>query len=104
MAQNERDIVNRILKGDQMAFHALYHSYKKPLIRACWYFLGEDADVEDVLQETFIKALKNLGSFRFECSLGTWLNHIAVNLCRDLLEKKKKIFHFLWIFFRVCRL
>jgi RNA polymerase sigma-70 factor (ECF subfamily) len=43
-----------------------------------------------MVQEAFIKALKYLPKFRFECSLGTWLNHIAVNLCRDLLEKKKK--------------
>ena len=90
MAQNERELVKRILKGDQAAFQELYNSHKKGLIRACWYFLGNDAEVEDMVQETFIKALKNLKKFRFECSLATWLNHIAVNLCRDLLEKKKK--------------
>jgi RNA polymerase sigma-70 factor (ECF subfamily) len=90
LSQNERDLVKRILKGDSEAFQELYHSHKKALIRACWYFLGSDSEVEDMVQETFIKALKNMGKFRFECSLGTWLNHIAVNLCRDLLEKKKK--------------
>ncbi len=99
MAQTERDLVNQVLKGDQLAFQAIYHSYKKALIRACWYFLGEDADVEDVIQDTFIKALKNLRFFRFECSLGTWLNHIAVNLCRDLLEQKKKNLPFSLDFF-----
>lgn len=87
---NERELVQRILKGDSAAFQALYNDHKKALIRACWYFLGNDTESEDMVQETFIKALKNLEKFRFECSLGTWLNHIAVNLCRDYLEKKKK--------------
>ncbi len=90
LGQNERDIVKRILKGDSASFQEFYNTHKKGLIRACWYFLGNDAEVEDMVQETFIKALKNLKKFRFECSLATWLNHIAVNLCRDLLEKKKK--------------
>jgi len=90
LGQNEREIVKRILKGDSASFQELYNTHKKGLIRACWYFLGNDAEVEDMVQETFIKALKNLKNFRFECSLATWLNHIAVNLCRDLLEKKKK--------------
>jgi len=43
-----------------------------------------------VVQETFIRAVQNLKHFRFESSISTWLNHIAVNLCRDLLERKKK--------------
>ena len=91
MSPNERDFVRLVLKGDSTAFQELYNTHKKALIKACWYFLGNEAEVEDMVQETFIKALKNLRKFRFECSLGTWLNHIAVNLCRDFLEKKKKI-------------
>ena len=90
LGQNERDIVKRILKGDSASFQEFYNTHKKGLIRACWYFLGNDAEVEDMVQETFIKALKNLKKFRFECSLATWLNHIAANLCRRALEKRKK--------------
>jgi RNA polymerase sigma-70 factor (ECF subfamily) len=55
-----------------------------------WYFLGDDEEVADILQETFIRALDHLKTFRFECSLATWLNHIAANLCRRTLEKRKK--------------
>ncbi len=91
MGLSDKELVSRILAGDEAAFQELYKTHQKALIRACWYFLGNDSDVEDMVQETFIKALKNLSRFRFECSLGTWLNHIAVNLCRDWLEKKKKI-------------
>jgi RNA polymerase sigma-70 factor (ECF subfamily) len=86
----EQALVKKLLKGDSAAFQEFYNHHKKALIRVCWYFLGNDNEVEDMVQETFIKALKYLPNFRFESSLSTWLNHIAVNLCRDLLEKRKK--------------
>jgi RNA polymerase sigma-70 factor (ECF subfamily) len=97
--QEEKQLVDRILKGDSTAFRQFYDTHKKALIRACWYFLGNDSEVEDMVQETYIKALKNMHHFRFECSLSTWLNHIAVNLCRDYLEKKKKTLPFSTDFF-----
>lgn len=90
MSLTERELVKKIIAGDGDAFRILYDTHKRPLLRACWYFLGDDPETEDMVQETFIKAVQNMRSFRFESSLGTWLNHIAVNLCRDLLEKKKK--------------
>jgi RNA polymerase sigma-70 factor (ECF subfamily) len=99
LSENEKGLVRRVLKGDSAAFQEFYNTHKKGLIRACWYFLGNDAEIEDMVQETFIKALKNLDHFRFDCSLKTWLNHIAVNLCRDLLEKKKKNLPFSLDFF-----
>lgn len=86
----ERDLVKKVIAGDNHAFRILYDTHKRPLLRACWYFLGDDPETEDVVQDTFIKAVQNMRNFRFESSLATWLNHIAVNLCRDLLEKKKK--------------
>lgn len=90
MTLTERELVAKIIAGDGDAFRTLYDTHKKHLLRACWYFLGDDPETEDVVQETFIKAVQHLPNFRFESSLSTWLNHIAVNLCRDLLEKKKK--------------
>lgn len=95
----EKELVRRVLKGENAAFQELYDQHKRALLRACWYFLGSDTEAEDMVQETFIKALRNLPRFRFECALGTWLNHIAVNLCRDLLEKKKKSMPFSTDFF-----
>lgn len=102
MSQNEPELVKRILKGESAAFREFYDSHKMALIRACWYFLGNEVDVEDMVQETFIKAMKYLTKFRFECSLSTWLNHIAVNLCRDFLGKKKKNLPYSADFFSNC--
>jgi len=99
LKNEERYLVQRILKGDSAAFRELYDAQKPGLIRACWYFLGSNPEVEDVVQEVFIKALKNLGRFRFKSSLGTWLHQIAINTCLDLLEKKKKNLPFSMEFF-----
>jgi RNA polymerase sigma-70 factor (ECF subfamily) len=90
MAPNERELVKRILSGDEDAFRHFYDSHQKGVARVGWYFLGEDNEVSDILQETFIRALDNLKTFRFESTLATWLNHIAANLCRRALEKRKK--------------
>lgn len=90
MATNEKQLVQRILSGEDRAFREFYETQWKAVARVGWYFLGEDDEVADVVQETFIRALDHLGTFRFESSLSTWLNHIAANLCRRTLEKRKK--------------
>jgi RNA polymerase sigma-70 factor (ECF subfamily) len=87
---NEKKLVQRILKGDQAAFREFYDTHYRALARVGWYFLGDDDEVSDVLQDTFMRALEHLPGFRFECTLATWLNHIAANLCRRILEKRKK--------------
>jgi RNA polymerase sigma-70 factor (ECF subfamily) len=89
-SSDEKKLVKRILEGDPVAFRELYETHQKALARVGWYFLGDDDEVSDVLQETFLRGLEHLPTFRFECSLATWLNHIAANLCRRILEKRKK--------------
>ena len=88
--KSEKKLVQQILSGDQAAFRRFYESQQRAVARVGWYFLGDDEEVSDILQETFIRALEHLPTFRYECSLATWLNHIAANLCRRALEKRKK--------------
>jgi len=49
---------------------------------------GSESDAQDIYQDAFLKAYKNLGSFRFECSFYTWIYRIVTNLCFDHLRKK----------------
>jgi RNA polymerase sigma-70 factor (ECF subfamily) len=86
----DRELVARILAGDEQAFAELYMTNRKKLIKACATFLRNQDEVLDIVQDTFIKAQRYLPNFQFKCSLSTWLNHIAVNLCRDYLEKSKR--------------
>jgi len=50
---------------------------------------GTEQDAQDIYQEAFLKAYRNLGSFRFECSFYTWVYRIVSNLCLDHLRKRQ---------------
>lgn len=57
--------------------------YEKDLLRICCLYLRDRTAAEDVVQEAFLKAFKNMESFRGESSERTWLIRIAINCCRD---------------------
>lgn len=59
-------------------------TYEKDLLRLCRVYLKEESLAEDAMQETFIKAYKNLHTFRGDSSDKTWLFSIAINVCRDM--------------------
>ena len=61
----------------------MVQQYEKDLLRICCIYLRDRTAAEDVVQETFLKAFRNLDSFRGESSEKTWLIRIAVNCCRD---------------------
>ncbi len=58
--------------------------YQLPLLRLCYAYLHDEELAKDAVQETFIKAYRNLDGFRGTSSEKTWLNRIAINTCKDL--------------------
>ena len=60
--------------------------YQLPLLRLCVMYLHDREQAKDAVQETFLKAYRNLDSFRGDASEKTWLTRIAVNTCKDLLK------------------
>lgn len=62
----------------------LIKTYEKDLLRLCCVMLKDAAMAEDAVQETFIKAYRNLRAFRGDSSEKTWLIRIAVNVCKDM--------------------
>lgn len=75
--------------GDRTAFAALVDVYSERIYRLALKILGDAQDAEDVLQETFIKALRALPTFEGRSSLSTWLHRIAVNEALMLVRKRK---------------
>jgi RNA polymerase sigma-70 factor (ECF subfamily) len=67
--------------GDRVALEQLVVPHKQPLFALCYGMLGHADDAEDAVQETFLRALGELGRFRGEAAFRTWLFRIAVNLC-----------------------
>lgn len=75
--------------GDRAAFAALVEKYSERIYRLALKILGDAQDAEDVLQETFIKALRALPAFEGRSSLSTWLHRIAINEALMQVRKRK---------------
>ena len=85
----ESELIARILAGERQLFHELVRPYERSLYFAAYSVLENEHDAEDVAQETVLKALKNLPSFRGESKFGTWLVSIAINEARARLRHDK---------------
>ncbi len=77
---------------DKQAFAALIDAYGDQIYRVALRMLGNEQDAEDVSQETFIKAYKNIQNFEGRSKISTWLYRIAVNEALMFLRKQKGIF------------
>lgn len=75
----DADIVRRIAAGDTGAFELLMRRYNRPLYRAARSIVKDDAEAEDVVQEAYLLAYRNIKSFRGDARLSTWLTRIVIN-------------------------
>lgn len=87
MGEREVDhqLVVRAQRGDQQAFGLLVSKYQRKLARLLSRLIRDPAEVEDVAQETFIKAYRALGSFRGDSAFYTWLYRIGINTAKNYL-------------------
>ncbi len=89
LEDSERDVVRRVRDGDADAYRLLVERYQARIHRLVGRLLGPDhGDVDDVVQEVFVKAFFSLGKFREDAMFGTWITRIAINRARDELKKQ----------------
>lgn len=69
-----------------MTVEELIDQHGDDILRLCLLYMGERQLAEDAFQETFVRAWRHMNTFRGESSAKTWLSHIAVNVCRDMLR------------------
>lgn len=81
-------LVREAQRGNRAAFEELVRHYDHAVLRLALHLTGSESDAQDVYQDAFLKAYKNIGNFRFECSFYTWIYRIVTNLCLDHLRKK----------------
>ncbi len=91
--QIDQQLVERIInQQDTAAFNILVNKYQKKLQRLILRFVRDEAEAEDVVQETLIKAYNSLSKFRNESAFYTWLYRIGVNTAKNfLISRKRKI-------------
>ena len=89
LEDSERDVVRRVREGDSGAYRLLVERYQARVHRLVGRVLGPDhGDVDDVVQEVFVKAFFSLGKFREDAMFSTWITRIAINRARDELKRQ----------------
>ncbi len=84
-----QDLIDRSLKGDGIAQSKLYGLYSKAMYNVCLRITNNEDDTKDVMQEAFISAFQNLGSYKGEASFGAWLKRIVVNKAINHIKRKR---------------
>ena len=76
-------------KGNQLAFRALVERHSRSLFRLAFRMCGNEQDAEDLVQETFLRAYRQLDRFDGRSAFGTWLYRICSNCSLDLLRSRR---------------
>jgi RNA polymerase sigma-70 factor (ECF subfamily) len=86
--RDEAQMIASILAGDTQLYHQLIRPYERSVYMMALSYMKNEADAEDVAQETFLKAFHHLTTFRAEAKFSTWLIGIALNEARSRLRRE----------------
>ena len=82
-------VLARARQGDSDAFRALVEQHSRSVFRLAFRMTGNEQDAEDVVQESFLRAYRQLGRFESRANFGTWLYRIVSNCSVDLMRSKQ---------------
>ncbi len=86
----DQQLVERVQKGDKRAFDMLVIKYQHKIYSIIGRYVRDQAEVQDVAQEAFIKAYRALDKFRGESAFYTWLYRIAINTAKNHLVSRSR--------------
>lgn len=86
MELTDAEIIAEVLRGDTARFELLVTKYQPRIFATARRYARRDSEVEDIVQEVFIKAFQKLGSYRAEAPFEHWLMRLAVRTCYDFLR------------------
>lgn len=84
-----QDIVDRCKQGDRQAQNEFYKLYSKAMYNIAYRITNNELDAEDVLQESFVSAFRNIDSYQGTASIGAWLKRIVINNSITVVRKRK---------------
>jgi|SRR5690242_15499636 RNA polymerase sigma-70 factor, ECF subfamily len=88
-AVDNATVVARARQGDEEAFRVLVEQHSRSVFRLAYRMTGNEQDAEDVVQESFLRAYKQLGRFESRANFGTWIYRITANCCVDLMRARQ---------------
>jgi RNA polymerase sigma-70 factor (ECF subfamily) len=89
---HKAELVNRCKKGDKTAQYRLHLEYADAMFSICKSLVSNPTDIEEVLQDAFVKAYTRLNKLKDNRKFAGWLKTITVNECLNFLKKKKIVF------------
>ena len=87
VAREDVQLVEEALGGNQLSFQLLVERYQERLFSLARHYTKSAVEVEDIVQDTFLKAYRRLATFQRQSSFSTWLYRIAVNTALDFLKR-----------------
>ena len=88
--EEDIDLVRRVQRGDKRAFDLLVLKYQQKVAGVVSRYLHNQADIQDVVQEAFIKAYRAMPKFRGDSAFYTWLYRIAINTAKNYLVSRSR--------------
>ena len=89
MKNNDAELIQRVLDGDDTAFSALVNKYQRSVHALAWRKIGDFHIAEDITQDTFLKAYQRLSTLKKPQRFASWLYVIATNYCKMWIRKKR---------------
>lgn len=88
---SDQELVTLVLAGDTTVFAGIIRRSERMVAQIVYRMVANEKDREDITQNIYLKAYKNLAGFRFQAKLSTWVARIACNTCINHLNKKKMV-------------
>lgn len=88
VSKTDAEIIEDVRAGNSRAFAFLIDRHKDRALTLALRFMGDHREAEEILQDAFLKAFRNLGQFRGESQFGTWFYRILYNLCMTRLRRR----------------
>ena len=91
MEASDQDLVARAQSGDAHAYRGLVERYSRGVFRLAYRMAGSEQDAEDIVQESFLKAFRQIHRFESRSGFGTWLYRITSNCALDFLRSRQRL-------------
>lgn len=90
MGQSDRITIQAVLAGDREAYGTLVMRHSRMLFRLAYRMTGNEADADDVVQESFLRGYQKLATFESRANFGTWIYRITVHCALDRLQSRRR--------------
>ncbi len=84
-----QSLIDECRQGSRQAQYQLYKLYSKAMLNVAWRIVNNQSDAEDILQESFLSAFRNIQSYKGDATFGAWLKRIVVNKAINHIRKRK---------------